>query len=246
VKRVGKKATAQRAARRASQQLSRQRRERRRRTTIVSVTAVVVLLLAALTGIGVWQASRPADVAIPSTVTMDGAGLPVGTGPVSVEIYLDFLCPACQQFDLASRQVLDGYVEDGTITLVYRPISILDEQTTTRFSTRSAAAAGCAADGGAADEFVAEMMVRQPPAGTPGLSDDQMIEIGAEVGLTTDEFGECVRDGTYRAWVRQSTDAAFERGVRGTPTVFVDGELLEPRTIPGLVQAIEAAGANGH
>jgi protein-disulfide isomerase len=242
---VGKRAEAQRAARRASQQLSRQRREQRRRAIIVSVTATVVLVLAAMTGIGVWQANRPTDVAVPATVTMDGAGLPVGSGPVMVEVYLDFLCPACQQFDVASRAVLDDYVADGTITLVYRPISILDDQTTTRFSTRSAAAAGCAADWGAVDEFVAEMMIRQPSQGTAGLSDDQMIEIGSEAGLTGDGFGQCVRDGTYRTWARQNTDAAFERGVRGTPTVFVDGQVLEPRTIPDLVEAIEAAGANG-
>lgn len=242
---MGNKAGAQRAARRASQQLSRQHRERRRRTAIVSVTAVVVLLLAGLTGIGLWQASRPADMVTPTAATADGTGLPVGSGPVTVEVYLDFLCPACQQFDVASRPVLDDYVEDGTITLVYRPISILDDQTTNRFSTRSAAAAGCAADGGAVDEFVAEMMIRQPAPGGTGLSDDQIIAIGTAAGLPGDTFGECVRDGTYRGWVAQSTDAAFERGARGTPTVFVDDQLLEPRTIPALVEAIEAASANG-
>jgi protein-disulfide isomerase len=161
-----------------------------------------------------------------------------------VEVYLDFLCPACKQFHDAARPTIDGYLADGTITVVYRPIAILDRLTTTQFSTRAASAAGCASDGGALDQYVAAMMAHQPPEGSAGLSDDEIIQIAAGAGLPGSEFVQCVRDRTYRDWVVSNTDAASDRGVTGTPTVFVNGEKLEPHSVEMLVAAVEA-GAGG-
>jgi protein-disulfide isomerase len=206
-----------------------------------STVASAVLLLAGLIGVVAWQADRPEDATAPQATTADGLGLPVGTGPVIVDVYLDFLCPACKQFHDAARSTLDGYVADGTVTLVYRPIAILDRLTTTGFSTRAGAAAGCAADGGAIDGFVAAMMAHQPPEGSAGLSDDQIVQIGAGAGLTAPDFGECVRGGSYRDWVDRTTDAASDRGVTSTPTVFVDGERVELSSLDGFVAAVEAA-----
>jgi protein-disulfide isomerase len=206
-----------------------------------SALAATVLLVAGAAGVLAWQAGQPDDAVAPEVTTADGLGLPVGAGPVTVEVYLDFLCPACKQFHDASRTTVDDYLAGGTITLVYRPISILDRLTTTGFSTRSAAAAGCAADGGAIDEFVAAMMAGQPPEGSAGLTDDEIVQIGAGAGLTGPGFGECVRDGSYRDWVVRTTDAASDRGVSGTPTVFVNGEQLELSSVEEFTAAIEAA-----
>lgn len=204
---------------------------------------MVVLLLAGVVGIGVWQATRPSDAAVPAAATADGNAVAVGTGPVTVELYLDFLCPACRQFDAAARPILDDYLDDGTITLVYRPIAILDERTTTEFSTRAAAAAGCAADAGALDEFVAGMMANQPTEDSAGMSDDEIIQIGAAAGATDSTFATCVSDGTYRDWASRNTDAALDRGVQGTPTVYVDGTMLDRLGLNDLTAAIDGAAA---
>lgn len=243
---MAKATRARRPARAVQQRLAaRQRRAHRRRAGWVTAVAAAVLLVAGLAGVGVWQAARPSQVAVPEAATADGAGVAVGTGPVTVELYLDFLCPACRQFDAAARPALDQYLADGTVTLVYRPIAILDQRTTTEFSTRAAAAAGCAADAGTLDEFVAAMMDRQPAEGSAGLSDDEIIQIAATVGVTEPGFDGCVSEGTYRDWVARNTDAAFDRGVQGTPTVYVDGTRLELRGMADLVSAIDAAAAVG-
>jgi protein-disulfide isomerase len=239
--------TKARAAARAAQQrlAARQRQARRRRAGWVSAVAAAVLLIAGLAGAGIWQATRPSDVAVPTAATDDGAGLAVGTGPVTVEIYLDFLCPACRQFETAARSMLDGYVSDGTATVVYRPIAILDGRTTTQFSTRAAAAAGCAADAGAVAGFVPAMMDNQPAEDSIGLSDDQIIQIGSSAGATGPEFDQCVREGDYRDWVDRNTDEAFDRGVQGTPTVYVDGNRLDGFGLADLAAAIDGAAAAG-
>jgi protein-disulfide isomerase len=203
--------------------------------------AATALLVVALVGVAVWQANRPDEATVPVGAVADGHGVPVGTGPVTVELYLDFLCPACKQFDTAARPALEQYLADGTVTLVYRPIAILDRLTSTEFSTRAAAAAGCAADGAGLDRFVALMMDRQPPEGSAGLSDDEIVQIGRDAGLTGPGFGQCVRDGTYLDWAAANTDASADRGVQGTPTVYVDGAELTAPSLDRLVAAVDAA-----
>lgn len=234
---------ARRASEAARQRLAeRRRREKRRRALWTAAVAAAVLIVAVLAGFGIWYATRPGEAgAVPANLTPDGRGVPVGDGPVTVEIYLDFICPACRQFHDATHRTLDGYLADGTVTVVYRPIAILDRYSTTRYSTRAASASGCAADAGTMDQFVSAMMAAQPPEGTAGLSNDEIVEVAARAGITGPDFARCVRDERYRDWVADNTDAAFERGVRGTPTVLVDGEPLAELSLAGLTAAIDAA-----
>ena len=227
-----------RAARPASGRSSRQRRKSQ---AWLSVVAVAVVVAAGVIGVAGWEADKPVAEAEPANATEDGTGLPVGTGPVTVEVYMDFLCPACRQFDQAARPLLSEYLADDAIELVYRPIAILDRATTTEFSTRAASAAGCAADEGRIDEFVAVMMANQPAEGTEGLSDQQIVQLAASAGLTGEAFEQCVADGTYADWAGENTNAAADRGVQGTPTVYVDGQELPALSLEALVTAIENA-----
>src|SRR5690606_2366605 len=177
---TSRRARAQEAARAARlRQMEQERRRRRQRTAWISAVAVTVLLVAGLTGAVLWQASRPGQVAPPAAATADGAGLPVGSGPVTVEVYLDFLCPHCADFEAAAGPVLREYVADGTATVVYRPVAILDRNTTTEYSTRAAAAAACAAGSDQLAGFVAAMLENQPLGQPAGLTDDQIVALGA-------------------------------------------------------------------
>jgi len=85
---------------------------------------------------------------IPAGATPEGDGVLVGHGPVRVDAFIDFLCPFCRQFELSSGSALASLVTDGLISLAYHPMNFLDQASTTNYSTRAAAASGCAADGG--------------------------------------------------------------------------------------------------
>jgi protein-disulfide isomerase len=218
----------------------RARERRRRRTLWTSAVAAIVLLIAGVAGVVAWQASRPGNTAAPAAATEDGTGFAVGTGPVTVEVYFDFLCPSCRRFEEAAAPTLDRYLAEKKITLVYRPIAILDQASTTRYSTRAGAAGACAAERGKLRDFVTAMMARQPAEGTAGLSDDEIVEIGAGAGLTDAGFGECVRGDAYHDWLTGNTEAAAGRGIQSTPTVLVNGERLENPTPERLTAAIAA------
>lgn len=234
-RRAGQKQTV-RAVR---EQLARERR--RKRTLWTSVVAVAALVIAGLVGWGIYASQRSGDYTTPPGATEDGSGIVVGSGPVTIDVFEDFICPACGSFEERTGATLDQLVADGKVRVVYHPIAILDGYSTTKYSTRSSAASGCAADGGKFREYAKALFANQPPEGGPGLSDDKLIDIGRTVGLG-DDFASCVRDGTYQTWTGHVTDVASEDGVNSTPTILVAGKEVKDRTPEGITAAVEAAG----
>ncbi len=227
------------AARQAREQLAQQ--ERKRRAMFAGAIAVVVLVVAGLISWAVAASQKETGGATPPGAVAGGYGFADGSGPVTVDVYADFMCPACKQFEQQSGPVLDQLADDGKATVVYHPIAILDGLSEgTKYSTRAAAASAAAADGGKFLEYLKALYAQQPAEGTAGLGDDKLIEIGRSVGLG-DDFAAKVKDGTYRGWATRATDAAAEKGVNSTPTVFVAGKQVQDRTPAGITAAVGAA-----
>jgi protein-disulfide isomerase len=160
---------------------------------------------------------------VPSGATPAGDGIIVGTTGSIVDAYIDYLCPYCREFELGSGPALRTLITERKIRVAYHPMAFLDRASTTRYSTRAAAAAACAADGGKFLEFSEALYVRQPPEGGPGLSDAELADLGAGVGLDAAAFGESLAAGRYLDWPGYVTEAAEARGVSATPTVLVGG-----------------------
>ena len=85
---------------------------------------------------------------VPAGATPEGDGIVIGSGPVQVDVFIDFLCPFCREFEQAAESVLAGLVSNDQARLAYHPMNFLDGASTTSYSTRAAAASGCAADQG--------------------------------------------------------------------------------------------------
>jgi protein-disulfide isomerase len=181
---------------------------------------------------------------LPAGATAEGDGVMLGHGPVRVDAFIDFLCPFCRQFELSSGPTLARLVADGQISLVYHPMNFLDGASSTNYSTRSAAASGCAADQGRFVEYAQALFVNQPPEGGPGLSDAELAAVGQAAGLPDGSFTSCLSDGPYLDWPPYVTERAIALGVEATPTVLVAGAAVraEARSIAAAV----AAAAGGH
>jgi protein-disulfide isomerase len=163
------------------------------------------------------------QIPVPKGVTSELDGVVVGNGPAQVEAYIDFQCPFCRQFELSAGPALDRLLSGGMISLVRHPMNFLDETSLTQYSSRAAAASAAAADAGRFHEYARLLFENQPPEGSLGLSDDQLIELGDGIGIAEPEFAETIQRGTYLPWPSFVTRRATERGVAGTPSVFVDG-----------------------
>jgi protein-disulfide isomerase len=212
------------------------------------VTALVVAAVVALVGGGAaFQASRTtADgaAAAPTGVTADGYGVLLGSAdaPVLVEVYEDFLCPACGRFEEAAGVALREMTAEGSVRVVYRPMAFLDGASTDRYSTRALNASACAVDAGRFAQYHERLFAKQPAEGGPGLSDAQLVALGSEAGITDKGFADCVDNLDFEPWTQRATDAASKAGVVQTPTIRVNGEALEDTTLAGLQAAVLAAG----
>jgi protein-disulfide isomerase len=232
-----------RAMRVVREQLAREKRRQRNRW--LTVGAVALLLVAGLIGWAVYEAQRPSGGSIPAAATDDSghrAGILVeGDGPVTVEVYLDYLCPHCKAFEDSAQPTLNQLAASHKIRLVWHPLNFLDPSSTTAYSTRAANAAACASDGGKLGPYGAALFAQQPAEGSAGLSDDQLIDIGGPLGLNAPSFAQCVRERTYQSWVDDVTTASVQRGVTGTPTVYVAGKVVANPTVDSVQAAIAAA-----
>jgi protein-disulfide isomerase len=172
---------------------------------------------------------------VPASATPEGDGIVVGDGPVPVDAYIDFQCPFCRRFELSSGPALAAMVIDHRINIAYHPMNFLDQASTTRYSTRAAASSGCAADHDRFVEYAHALFVNQPPEGSAGLSDAELVAIGESAGLGP-AFASCVREGAYLDWPPYVTARALAAGVEATPTVLVAGV-----QVPAESQAIAVA-----
>lgn len=183
------------------------------------------------------EMTRPGHV--PASATAAGDGVRIGSGPIMVDAYVDFLCPYCRAFERNAGGTLARLIAAGQISLAYHPMDFLDAASSTNYSTRAAAASGCASDGGRFLEYARALFDSQPPEGGSGLSDAQLAELAGSVGLP-ESFAHCLHSGRYLDWPPYVTALATARGVQATPTVLVNG-----RPVPANARMISAAVAGG-
>ena len=178
---------------------------------------------------------------VPTGATPEGDGIVLGDGPVRVDAFIDFLCPYCRRFELSSGPALATMLAEHRINLAYHPMNFLDQASTTRYSTRAAASSGCAADQDRFMDYMHALFGNQPPEGSAGLSDIELVAVGESVGLGP-AFASCVREGGYLDWPPYVTARALAAGVEATPAVLVAGGPV-PAESEAIAVAVEQVAA---
>lgn len=205
----------------------------------VSAGVVVALVLVAVLVVSLNNQSadpKPGQTPSASNIDADTGAILVGEGDSALDTYIDFMCPICNQFEQVYGEEIQGLVDDGTITLGIHPISILDSKSQgTEYSTRAANAMYCVAveDAEASLPFMNALFANQPSEGSPGLTDEQLIQIADSVGVTG--IDSCVNDGVYSDFVTAMTEETpIQPGSQGigTPTIAVNGEVISNSTLP--------------
>lgn len=168
--------------------------------------------------------------AIPSSVDeSNGFGITFNKGLTDVpkiDIYQDFQCPVCQQFEAVNFKYIDSLVTEKKAVVTYHPLSFLGTE-----SQRAANAAACAADEDEFLSFQATMYANFPAEKNSGeWSNERIIDIGRTAGITSSSFADCVNNGEYAGWVERVAESGRTAGVNSTPTVFVNGKEINRET----------------
>lgn len=220
-------------------------RERpRRRRAAAALVAGAVLLGVAIVGLVVAGSGKPEPATAPvgPPAHTDNYAVVVGdpAAKLRIEVFEDFQCPACAEFEASAAGVLHEVARSGRARVDYHVLSFLGEA-----SRRAANAAYCAADAGP-EKFLAlhdRLYAHQPPEDNSGYTEADLLAAGRAVGLPEDSYVPCVQTSRYAPYVTKVNDISGQR-VESTPTVFVNGSEL-PRdayTPQGLRRAVARAG----
>jgi len=71
------------------------------------------------------------------------------------------------------------------------------------------------------------------------INDQKIKDIARELGYKTAEFEKQMADSGILSRIRQDMQNGTAAGVRGTPTVFVNGRRLKNRTLKGFQDLID-------
>ncbi len=154
--------------------------------------------------------------------------------PITVEEYADFQCPICGVFD---RQVLpqidDKYIKTGKIKFLFNHFAFIGAE-----STRAAEAAECANDQGKFWDYATTLFNNQAGENQGAFSDANLEKFAQQVSLNLDQFKACLADHRNLSKVQSSSSTAQLRNVTGTPTLFINGVMVQGNTLQDFERAL--------
>lgn len=251
------------ARERREEELKRKKRNRVITQVSIVVGSLAILVVAALVIANVVRTSNlpgPANMASDGIVFTSGAdggisvvrteGVPAGGTPTAttpdpdkqnIVVYLDYICPYCEQFETANIDGLRDMVASGQATLEIHPVAALDRASAgSKYSTRSAAAMACVANY-QPDSFLdasAALFAAAPQEGTRGPKNSELAKTIADAGVSSSEVASCISDQTFVNYIGEAYDRAATGPIpnskveklTGTPLVLVDGVQYSPTT----------------
>ena len=183
------------------------------------------------------------NFAIPAAVSeADGYGIVLNpTATPTIDVWVDYQCPACRTFEVLNGGYLNEIIAQKKAKVVFHPLTFIGAE-----SIIAANAAACAAD---ENKFVdMNLALFQNQAGSENSGKwqgDVMLAIGESIGIKSESFKQCVREGNYVKWTRNVTDASASKNVNSTPTIRVNGKDLDRNTEYGDPVKFKAALAAG-
>jgi len=127
------------------------------------------------------------------------------------------------------QQVLDRYPDKVKMVVKHFPLS------SHKFARKAASAALAANLQGKFWEFHVTLLKNYN-----ALNDSKIKEIAQSLGLDMEKFSKDMRSPAVRKLITRDINNGRRIGVRGTPTVFINGKRVQQRSSGDFVQRIEA------
>ncbi|MCK4691532.1 MAG: thioredoxin domain-containing protein, partial [Desulfuromonadales bacterium] len=171
-------------------------------------------------------------VALEPVVQISTAGAPTlgpDDAPVTIVIFDDFECPYCAKVVPLLREVLAAYPDQ--IKLVYKNFPLGMHK-----NARIAAVAGLAAAQQGKFWQLHDLLF----ANYKKLSEQKITQLAEEAGLDMEKFARARNNPQLRQQINAELQEGRKIGVRGTPTIFVNGRRLPQRSKTAFDQLIRA------
>ena len=196
---------------------------------LVAAAAVTVFVAANSTS----DEAATSDEGPPMLVRPDSPLLSEGPDAVFVEV-LDFECEACGAAFPVVEAMREVYGERITFVVRYLPLHTNSEN--------AAKAAEAARLQGEFEAMYRRLFETQADWGhQPTSRQDKFFAYASDLGLDMDRFETDFNDPETAARIAQSKADVRAFGALGTPTFFLDGEMLGVDSLDSLMAAIDTA-----
>jgi protein-disulfide isomerase len=170
-------------------------------------------------------------LALQPAVSLKTAGAPslgAPDAPVEIVIFDDFECPYCARTVPLLKQVLDVY--SGKVRLVFKNFPLAMHK-----NARNASLAALAA--GRQGKFwpLHDLLFENYKQLTP----EKILQLAKQTDLDMEQFEQDRKDPVLQKIINDDLQEGQKVGVRGTPTIFINGRLLQKRNLAGFKRIIE-------
>jgi len=146
---------------------------------------------------------------------------------VTVAVYEDYACPHCKTYSVqVFPQIANEYLESGTIRYEFHDFPIPVDQTLS-YEAANAARAVQANLGSQAFFEYSEKLFRNQRS----LNRSTYASLAGDFDVDGATVRQAATEQRYQQTIDEDRQGGVDRGVRGTPTVFVDGSPVEWREI---------------
>ena len=153
-----------------------------------------------------------------------------------LDIYFDYSCSHCAQFEGLHTQEINQLLSEKKITLALHPCKILKQDWTSTVMNAMGvvldeAPAQSLSFHGAAFEIFSQVLETKNQS---LLTVDSLVAAATKVGVPTEvsaKFKAAVDSNKYKKWVELGDKAFADRDLKGTPSVFFKGEQIDLSTL---------------
>ena len=183
---------------------------------------------------GAWTYGRDSTI---DTINDDAAVL---------DIFFDYACPHCAEFDSLHADEISTLLDGGKITLVLHPCKILRQDWTDLVMNALGLVIDEAPDRALAfhNAAFAEYLSIAQSGDASRLTVETVVSIAEKAGVSEDvtaRLKDTIVGRVYDPWVSLGNETFQSRGLTGTPTVMLRGETLDlnqTNTADGLTKLI--------
>ncbi len=148
-------------------------------------------------------------------------------GPKNAKVVIvefsDYECPYCRRMQDDVKKIRNEYSDKVRWVFKDFPLDFHQQAMPAHI------ASNCAEDQDKYFEFHDRVFAAPPGAnGKPDMSTEFLLKTARELGLNVDKFSTCIadKDGKYRKEVEADIAYGSSLGVRGTPSIFINGRFI--------------------
>jgi protein-disulfide isomerase len=149
--------------------------------------------------------------------------------PITIVEFSDYQCPFCARSEPLVHEALAAYPTQARLVFKHYPLTSIHPQ-----AMPAALAAAAAQKQGKFWEMHEKLFANQR-----ALAPEQLTQYARDIGLDMAQFEADMNSDVIKAQVQEDIALAQRSGVRGTPTIFVNGKILQQRSLDGFKQIID-------